>query len=31
VAGLDRALFALPSEGRDALLPMMDQYAAFLE
>ena len=30
-AGLDRALFALPSEGRDALLPMMDQYAAFLE
>jgi alkanesulfonate monooxygenase SsuD/methylene tetrahydromethanopterin reductase-like flavin-dependent oxidoreductase (luciferase family) len=30
-AGLDRALFALPPEGRDTVLPVMDRYAAFLE
>jgi alkanesulfonate monooxygenase SsuD/methylene tetrahydromethanopterin reductase-like flavin-dependent oxidoreductase (luciferase family) len=30
-AGLDRALFALPPEGRDMVLPVMDQYRAFLE
>jgi probable F420-dependent oxidoreductase len=29
-AGIDRALFALPSEGRDALLPLIDQHTAFL-
>jgi probable F420-dependent oxidoreductase len=29
-AGLDRALFALPSEGRDALLPLIDQHTAFI-
>jgi probable F420-dependent oxidoreductase len=30
-AGLSRALFALPSEGRDALLPMLDEHARFLQ
>jgi probable F420-dependent oxidoreductase len=30
-AGLDRALFALPPEGRDAVLPVMDKCAAFLQ
>jgi alkanesulfonate monooxygenase SsuD/methylene tetrahydromethanopterin reductase-like flavin-dependent oxidoreductase (luciferase family) len=30
-AGVDRALFALPPEGRDAVLPVIDRYAAFLE
>jgi probable F420-dependent oxidoreductase len=29
-AGLDRVLFALPSKGRDAVLPLVDQYTAFL-
>jgi probable F420-dependent oxidoreductase len=30
-AGVARALFTLPSEGRDAVLPLLDRYAAFLE
>ena len=30
-AGVDRALFALPPEGRDTLLPLIDKYTAFLE
>jgi probable F420-dependent oxidoreductase len=30
-AGLSRALFALPPEGRDAVLPVIDKYTAFLE
>jgi probable F420-dependent oxidoreductase len=30
-AGVDRALFALPSEGRDAVLPLIDRHAAFLK
>jgi probable F420-dependent oxidoreductase len=30
-AGVDRALFALPPQGRDAVLPIMDKYTAFLE
>jgi probable F420-dependent oxidoreductase len=29
-AGIDRILFALPSEGRDSLLPRLDQCAAFM-
>jgi probable F420-dependent oxidoreductase len=29
-AGLDRVLFALPSEGRDAVMPVIEQYTAFL-
>jgi probable F420-dependent oxidoreductase len=29
-AGIDRALIGLPSEGRDAILPLLDQYAVFL-
>jgi probable F420-dependent oxidoreductase len=29
-AGLDRVLFALPSEGRATVLPLLDQYAAFV-
>jgi probable F420-dependent oxidoreductase len=29
-AGMDRALFELPSEGRDTVLPLLDKYAAFL-
>jgi probable F420-dependent oxidoreductase len=29
-AGVDRALIGLPSEGRDAILPLLDKYAAFL-
>jgi probable F420-dependent oxidoreductase len=30
-AGVERALLALPPEGRDAVLPLIDQYTAFLE
>jgi probable F420-dependent oxidoreductase len=30
-AGMDRALFALPSEGRDTVVPLIDKYAAFVE
>jgi probable F420-dependent oxidoreductase len=30
-AGLTRALLALPPEGRDTLLPLIDKYTAFLE
>jgi probable F420-dependent oxidoreductase len=30
-AGIDRALIGLPSEGRDAILPLLDQYAVFLQ
>jgi hypothetical protein len=30
-AGMDRALFALPSEGRDTVVPLLDKYAAFVE
>ena len=30
-AGIGRALFALPSEGRDTVLPLIDKYTAFLE
>jgi alkanesulfonate monooxygenase SsuD/methylene tetrahydromethanopterin reductase-like flavin-dependent oxidoreductase (luciferase family) len=30
-AGVDRALFALPPEARDAVLPVIDKYTAFLE
>ena len=30
-AGVDRALIGLPSEGRDAILPLLDKYAAFLQ
>jgi len=29
-AGVDRALLALPSEGPDTVLPLLDRYAAFL-
>ena len=29
-AGVDRALFALPPQGRDAVLPVIDKYTAFL-
>jgi probable F420-dependent oxidoreductase len=29
-AGIHRALLALPSEGRDTVLPLLDRYAAFL-
>jgi probable F420-dependent oxidoreductase len=29
-AGVDRALLALPSEGRDTLLPLLDRYAALI-
>lgn len=29
-AGMDRALLALPSEGRDTILPLLDRYAALL-
>ena len=29
--GVDRALFALPPQGRDAVLPVIDKYTAFLE
>jgi probable F420-dependent oxidoreductase len=29
-AGMDRALFALPSEARGTVLPLLDKYAAFL-
>lgn len=28
--GIERAVFALPSEGRDQVLPLLDQYAKFL-
>jgi probable F420-dependent oxidoreductase len=30
-AGIDRALIGLPSEGRDAILPLLDEYAVFLQ
>jgi probable F420-dependent oxidoreductase len=30
-AGIDRALLALPPEGRDTVLPVIDKYAIFLE
>jgi alkanesulfonate monooxygenase SsuD/methylene tetrahydromethanopterin reductase-like flavin-dependent oxidoreductase (luciferase family) len=30
-AGVDRALIGLPSEGRDAILPLLDQYVVFLQ
>jgi probable F420-dependent oxidoreductase len=30
-AGVDRALLSLPSDERDKVLPMIDQYASFLE
>ena len=30
-AGMDRVLFALPPEGRDKVMPVIDKYAAFLE
>ena len=29
-AGVDRALIGLPSEGRDALLGMLDEYAKLI-
>ena len=30
-AGIDRALFALPSDNTDSLLPLIDQLAKFIE
>jgi probable F420-dependent oxidoreductase len=30
-AGVDRALIGLPSEGRDKILPLIDEYSAFLK
>jgi probable F420-dependent oxidoreductase len=30
-AGVDRALFALPPQGRDMVVPLIDRYTAFLE
>ena len=30
-AGVDRALLALPPEGRDKVMPVIDEYATFLE
>ena len=30
-AGVDRALFALPPQGRDAVVPAIERYAAFIE
>jgi len=30
-AGVDRALLALPPKGRDSVLPLLDEYAAFLD
>jgi probable F420-dependent oxidoreductase len=30
-AGIDRALIGLPSEGRDAILPLLDEYVVFLQ
>jgi hypothetical protein len=30
-AGLDRVLLALPPEGRDAVMPVIEQFTAFLE
>ena len=30
-AGLDRALFALPPEGRDAVMPVIEQYTTFID
>ena len=30
-AGIDRALFALPPQGRDVVVPLIDRYTAFLE
>jgi hypothetical protein len=29
-AGLDRVLFALPPEARDQVMPVIEQYTAFL-
>jgi len=29
-AGIDRVLFALPPEGREVVMPVIDQYTAFL-
>ena len=29
-AGIDRVLFGLPSEGADAILPLLDKHAALL-
>jgi alkanesulfonate monooxygenase SsuD/methylene tetrahydromethanopterin reductase-like flavin-dependent oxidoreductase (luciferase family) len=29
-AGVDRALFTLPSEGKDMVLPLVDQFAQFI-
>jgi hypothetical protein len=29
-AGVDRALLAMPPEGRDTVLPLLDRYSAFL-
>ena len=29
-AGVDRALFTLPSEGKDTVLPLVDQFAQFI-
>ena len=29
--GVDRALLALPPEGRDKVMPVIDEYATFLE
>ena len=28
--GIERAVFGLPSEGRDKVLPLLDKYAALL-
>jgi hypothetical protein len=30
-AGVDCALIALPPEGRDTILPLIDKYAAFIK
>ena len=30
-AGVDTALLALPSEGRDKILPMLDEYAGLIK
>lgn len=29
-ASVDRALFTLPSEGKDTVLPLVDQFAQFI-
>jgi hypothetical protein len=28
--GVERAIFTLPSEGRDTVLPLVDRYASFI-